>query len=131
MSTPPATLAHQMPVGAQVLPEQNATQFRVWALPHASVSVVFEDGRKPAPLQREEGGYFSALVQNVPAGTRYKYQLGTDPQNAFPDPIARYQPEGPHHFSEVIDPGAFRWTDQNWAGIQLFGQVLYELHLGT
>ena len=131
MSTPPATLAHQMPVGAQVVPEQNATQFRVWALPHASVSVVFEDGRKPAPLQREEGGYFSALVQNVPAGTRYKYQLGTDPQNAFPDPIARYQPEGPHHFSEVIDPGAFRWTDQNWAGIQLFGQVLYELHLGT
>src|SRR5262249_44278971 len=26
---------------------------------------------------------------------------------------------------------AFRWSDQNWRGVPLPGQVIYELHIGT
>lgn len=131
MSTTPAILTRQMPVGAQVVPEQNATRFRVWAPLHSSVKVVFGTVRDAMPLRNEENGYFSATVENVPAGTRYKYQLGNDPASVYPDPVSRYQPNGPHHFSEVIDPTTFAWTDVGWRGVKLPGQVIYELHLGT
>jgi maltooligosyltrehalose trehalohydrolase len=31
----------------------------------------------------------------------------------------------------VIAPEAFQWHDQNWRGVSLEGQVLYEMHVGT
>jgi maltooligosyltrehalose trehalohydrolase len=49
----------------------------------------------------------------------------------FPDPASRFQPEGPHGPSQVIDPSAFAWTDADWKGLTLEGQVLYEMHLGS
>src|SRR3954452_15132830 len=108
---------------------EETTQFRVWAPQHRSVAVVFEDGRTPLRLAREENGYFSAAAPHVPAGTAYKFQL--DGREAFPDPASRYQPTGPHGYSQVVDPHAFTWTDENWPGITLKGQVLYEMHLAT
>jgi maltooligosyltrehalose trehalohydrolase len=33
--------------------------------------------------------------------------------------------------SEVIDPAPFAWTDQNWRGPTLLGQIIYEMHIGT
>jgi maltooligosyltrehalose trehalohydrolase len=49
----------------------------------------------------------------------------------YPDPASRFQPEGPHGPSELVDAGAFRWTDAGWPGVSLERQVLYELHPGT
>ncbi|HET6519614.1 MAG TPA: alpha-amylase family glycosyl hydrolase, partial [Geminicoccaceae bacterium] len=43
----------------------------------------------------------------------------------------RFQPEGPHGPSEVVDPRAFRWSDGGWRGVGAEGQVLYEMHVGT
>ncbi len=131
MPTMPVTLTQQMPIGAETSSERKATHFRVWAPRHSSVNVLFEGTQSSVPLESEGDGYFSALVEDTPAGTRYKYQLGTDPNHAYPDPASRYQPHGPHRFSEVIDPSAFPWTDKNWPGVKLRGQVIYELHLGT
>src|SRR6185437_2282452 len=51
--------------------------------------------------------------------------------DAFPDPAARFQPEGPHGPSQVVDPGAFLWSDDDWHGVERTGQVIYEMHLGT
>jgi maltooligosyltrehalose trehalohydrolase len=31
----------------------------------------------------------------------------------------------------VVDPTTFHWTDSGWRGVQIEGQVLYELHIGT
>ena len=31
----------------------------------------------------------------------------------------------------VVDPSAFRWTDQAWRGLKPHGNILYELHVGT
>jgi len=131
MSKQQSPIFRYMPIGAEPSPDGNATRFRVWAPEHSSVSVVFDGARKAAPLEPERDGYFSALIEDVPAGTRYKYQLGSDPTHAYPDPASRYQAQGPHHFSEVIDPRLFEWTDGNWPGVKLAGQVIYELHLGT
>jgi maltooligosyltrehalose trehalohydrolase len=116
-------------LGAVVRPDTGSTRFRVWAPERTSVNVVFENGRTPVPLAREDGGYFSATVDGVAAGALYKFQL--DGGEAYPDPASRFQSHGPHSFSEVIDPRAFRWTDTNWPGVKLPGQVIYELHIGT
>jgi maltooligosyltrehalose trehalohydrolase len=48
-----------------------------------------------------------------------------------PDPASRFQPEGPHGLSEVVDPDAFEWQDAGWRGVQLDGRAFYELHVGT
>ena len=81
-------------------------------------------------MKREPDGYFSAVVAEAGAGTLYRYRLDGE-DYLYPDPASRFQPEGPHGPSEVIDPEAFHWTDFSWQGVPLEGQVIYELHLGT
>lgn len=119
----------QMPIGAEWIPERKAVHFRVWAPQASSVAVCLESQRETAALRPEPDGYFSGFVEGISAGTQYKYQLGGE--GPFPDPASRFQPTGPHGFSEVIDPGAFAWTDNPWPGVSLPGQVIYEMHLGT
>ena len=114
----------KFPIGAELTPE--GTHFRVWAPRRKSVEVVLDSGA--TPLAPEDGGYFSALVPEAIAGSRYRYRL--DGGAAFPDPASRFQPEGPHGPSMVIDP-AFPWTDASWQGAALEGQVIYEMHIGT
>jgi maltooligosyltrehalose trehalohydrolase len=103
-------------------------RFRVWAPERREVAVVFEGGGAH-PLEKQADGTFAALVASARAGDRYRYRLDND--GAFPDPVSRFQPEGVHGPSEVIDPAAFAWTDGEWRGGTLDDLVLYELHVGT
>lgn len=119
------------PIGAEVRPD-GATHFRVWAPRRRQVHVVLEnrgEARRQA-LQAEGNGYFSGLIPGVKAGARYRFALDDDP-NLYPDPASRFQPEGPHGPSQVIDPKLFSWTDRDWPGAGRDGQVLYEMHIGT
>jgi maltooligosyltrehalose trehalohydrolase len=117
------------PVGADVLPS-GEVHFRVWAPRRRTVEVALEDGSgRPVPLSAEAGGYFSGPVKTARVGSLYKYRL--DGGESFPDPVSRFQPEGPHGPSQVVDPAAYRWHDGEWKGVSLPGQVLYELHVGT
>lgn len=118
------------PVGAEVLPG-DGVHFRVWAPDHPGVEVVLEAGPgspRTVALGAEAQGYFSGAVAEAAAGTRYRYRLGT---SLYPDPASRFQPEGPHGPSEVVDPSLFPWTDRSWRGPQPHGAVLYEMHVGT
>jgi maltooligosyltrehalose trehalohydrolase len=118
-------------VGAEVTPD--GVQFRVWAPKHARVEAVLEGGPgAPAStaLTSTEDGYFAGTVPGAGAGTRYRFRL--DESDAlYPDPASRFQPDGPHGASEVVDPARFAWTDDAWRGLTLHGQVIYELHIGT
>jgi len=114
-----------LPVGAEIT--RHGVHFRVWAPGHRRVAVV-TDG-EPRPLQADDDGYFSGLVQGAGAGTRYRFRL--DGAEAFPDPVSRWQPDGPHGDSVVIDPRAFRWTDDDWRGVPATRHVCYEMHVGT
>jgi maltooligosyltrehalose trehalohydrolase len=31
----------------------------------------------------------------------------------------------------VVDPTTFQWTDAQWPGVKLKGQIIYEMHIGT
>jgi maltooligosyltrehalose trehalohydrolase len=106
------------------------THFRVWAPRRQRVELCLEGAAGPAylPLQRSEGGYFEATLP-VPTGALYTYRL--DGGDCFPDPASRFQPQGPHGPSQVVDPRRYAWQDGAWRGPALEGQVLYELHVGT
>ncbi len=82
------------------------------------------------PLAPEGGGYFTGSVGGARAGSLYRFQLD-ERSDLYPDPESRFQPEGPHGPSQVIDPSVFRWTDSNWKGIDPQGQIVYEMHIGT
>lgn len=105
---------------------QSGVSFRVWA--SASKSAAVELQGRTERLQPEGNGYFSGTVTGLEAGALYKYRLDS---GSFPDPASRFQPEGPHGPSMVVDPSTFPWKDQAWRGLPAEDLVLYELHLGT
>jgi len=129
--------ARRLPVGAEAQ-EGGGVHFRVWAARCQRVVVeVMKLSGKPSPspdmrieLTKEEGGYFSGFTREAEAGDRYWF-LVDDDELRLPDPASRFQPEGPHGPSEIIDPGAYAWRDTEWRGVKLPGQVIYELHVGT
>jgi maltooligosyltrehalose trehalohydrolase len=53
-----------------------------------------------------------------------------DGNKSRPDPASRFQPEGVHGPSEVVDP-SFPWTDLAWNNPPLAEYVFYELHAGA
>jgi maltooligosyltrehalose trehalohydrolase len=112
-------------------PEKDGIRFRVWAPDHPGVDVVWDDprGSRSAPLARLDDGTFAGLVGDIGPGGRYRYRLSDD--LLLPDPASRFQPEGVHGPSEVIDPFSFRWTDESWTGLPLSDLIIYELHVGT
>src|SRR3989442_1172373 len=113
-------------LGASVL-EDTAT-FGVWAPRCRSVDVAIE-GRHPQPMRRDADGVFTATLGDLAPGTRYKYRL--DGERYRPDPVSRWQPEGVHGASAVVDPRRFLWTDQDFRGHAPSDLVIYELHVGT
>lgn len=126
-----AKVKRRYPVGAEVLPA-GGTHFRVWAPLPEKVEVVLESGPgAPAaiPLKSHLDGYHTALVPEAGHGTRYRFRL--DGKGLFPDPASRFQPNGPHGSSQVVDPAAYAWQDAGWKGVALRGQVIYEMHVGT
>jgi maltooligosyltrehalose trehalohydrolase len=126
-----AKLRRRLPAGAEVLPG-GGVHFRVWASRRKRVEVVVESGggRSLTELEAEDGGYFSGVVDEARDGTLYRFRLDGD-DYLYPDPASRFQPEGPHGPSRVVDPSKFRWTDGAWKGAALKGQIIYELHVGT
>src|SRR4051812_22494267 len=102
----------RLPIGAEVQAD-GLVHFRVWAPRRHAVDVALETGATAA-LAPEGNGYFSGIIPAARAGSLYRYRL--DGGESFPDPASRFQPEGPHGPSQVIDPGTYRWRDSNWRG---------------
>ena len=120
-----------MPQGAEIIGD--AVHFRIWAPEHQRVDVVHLDSRGnitgTTSLEAEPNGYFSGFAETAMAGDLYKYRL--DGAGVYPDPISRYQPQGVHGPSAVIDPLDFNWRDTEWRAPAQRDLVIYELHVGT
>ena len=124
-------LTRRLPIGAEVLPGAGV-HFRIWAPKCEHLDVVFEDRAEtlePLGLSSEGNGYYSGIAINPGDGALYRYRTGRG--KSYPDPASRFQPQGPHGPSQVVDPTRFAWHDQEWKGLKLDGQVFYELHVGT
>jgi maltooligosyltrehalose trehalohydrolase len=106
--------------------------FAVWAPQRDRVEVWLKsesDRSRYAPLERSELGYHRGVVEDATAGWKYLFRL--DGHRELPDPASRFQPEGVHGPSELIDLSGFAWTDGGWKTPTLEQSVFYELHVGT
>ena len=123
------SLLHEMPFGAQPL-DSGDVRFRLWApdARRAEVALGRESLEHSLPMEAVGGGWFELLTGAVGAGAHYRFQL--DGATVVPDPASRFQPDGVHGPSEVIDPRGYEWRDA-WRGRPWKEAVLYELHVGT
>jgi maltooligosyltrehalose trehalohydrolase len=127
-----SSVKRRYPIGAEVVGE-NQTHFRLWASKARELDVVLEHSpsseRTFHSLTPEPRGYFSGAI-NAGVGSRYRLRVNGR-ETLYPDPASRFQPDGPHGPSCIVDPKRFQWTDSQWPGITLKGQIIYEMHIGT
>jgi maltooligosyltrehalose trehalohydrolase len=117
----------QSALGAIV--RDNAVQFRLWAPKASTVSLVLYPDERTVPMAHVGDGYYEATVPGARHGTTYRYLI--DDRFLIPDPVSRYQPEGVHGPSMVVDPTRYRWRDVEWQGVPREDLIFYELHVGT
>jgi maltooligosyltrehalose trehalohydrolase len=110
---------------------EGGVRFRVHAPLARRVIVNVHDGpaRGGHAMERETDGLWDLVLPGAGAGDLY--DLRVDDSGALPDPASRFQPQGVHGPSEVIDPGRFGWTDAAWHGPSRAELVIYELHVGA
>ena len=77
-------------------------------------------------------GSSKAKIRGEKRETWYKFRLDGDAGQTFPDPASRFQPQGVHGPSRVVQAGRFAWEhDGERRAAQLDDLVVYELHVGT
>ena len=103
--------------------------FTVWAPFTDKVEVRIVSPRESiVELDRDEQGYHQGIIEGVEPGSLYLYRLGGGKER--PDPASRFQPQGVHGPSQIVNPD-FSWNDHSWIGLALRDYIIYELHVGT
>jgi maltooligosyltrehalose trehalohydrolase len=125
------------------IPVDGGVRFTVWApeartvalhlrrdgLPAVSYQLPAPGSQLPADSRKPEAGIREMTIADAQPGDRYAYSL--DGGVPLPDPASRFQPDGVHGWSAIVDPRAFAWTDAAWRGLDPRRAVIYELHVGT
>jgi Carbohydrate-binding module 48 (Isoamylase N-terminal domain) len=76
--------------------------FTVWAPLLNSVALkIVTPAERLIPMTRDDRGYWRTEAEDVFPGTRYRYRL--DGEKDRPDPASRYQREGVHGPSQIVD----------------------------
>ena len=106
-------------------------RFRLWAPAARQIELCLqeEDADRVIRMPHQDAGWYELVTREAGAGSRYRFRIDGDMR--VPDPASRFQPEDVHGPSEVIDPTAFAWSDDDWHGRPWEEAVLYELHAGT
>jgi maltooligosyltrehalose trehalohydrolase len=104
------------------------TRFLVWAPLAKSMDVhVIDTQNRLVAMTAATAGYWEAVLEDCPPGTRYFYRI--DGSTDLPDPASRFQPQCVHGPAEICEPAAVRTP--KWTGIPLEEYIIYELHVGT
>ncbi|MGH8637873.1 MAG: alpha-amylase family glycosyl hydrolase, partial [Burkholderiales bacterium] len=113
------------------VPEGGGVRFRVLAAATRDVRLHLLTGPAAGTHRpvRSPDGVAEFFVKHAGAGDRYVYSL--DGSDARPDPASRFQPDGVHGPSAIVDPDGYRWRHPQWRGRRPHELVLYELHVGT
>lgn len=104
-------------------------RFVAWGPGLSDLSLVLcSDSNEGIAMAREGCGFFVTEAAARP-GAKYLFRLPDGRE--LPDPASRFQPDGVHGPSAVVDTGSFRWTDSNFTASSLKETIIYELHVGT
>src|ERR1700683_656350 len=117
------------------MPEFGATpisedrcRFVAWAPGKSELSLVFCGDRREVISMRSQCGFHVAEA-HAREGARYAFRMPDGRE--FPDPASRFQPDGVHSPSAVVDTRKFKWSDGGFTGHSMCDMVIYELHVGT
>lgn len=118
---------HSMPFGAEIQ-KNGSVRFRLWAPAARRVELALSD-KKLIDLLPLEEGWFELVSDTVFPRDQYSFRI--DERTTVPDPASRFQPRDVHGPSELLDPAAFEWSDDNWRGRLWEEAVIFEAHVGT
>jgi len=105
--------------------------FRVWAPEKKRVSLhLVSSEPEEIAMQKDEEGYFETTVGNLLPDIKYYYTI-EDSSDKLPDPASRFQPDGVHQASQIVDHKQYPWQNDNWRGLPLSSLIFYEIHVGT
>ncbi len=122
------TATKQTTLGAQRRAD-GSWEFLLWAPQVKSVGLHLLDKDEIVRMESLPRGYHCTMVSDLAPGARYKFRM--EDGRELPDPASRFQPEGVHGPSQLVDTRAFRWSDNGWKGHSLENSIFYELHVGT
>ena len=111
------------------LPEPGGVRFRAPASASRELHVEILSGAAAGiyRLDPSSDGLQERFVEGASAGDTYSYLIDGARR---PDPASRFQPDGVHGPSQIVDPDAFRWRHDAWQ-FSPGNLVIYELHVGT
>lgn len=119
---------HDMPFGAECLSD-GSVRFRLWAPGASEVGLQIRDSGADLAMNSVGEGWYELGTTEARTGTGYQFRINGG--QLIPDPASRFQPQGVHGVSEVIDPQSYAWHDSGWRGRAWDEAVIYELHIGT
>jgi maltooligosyltrehalose trehalohydrolase len=105
---------------------RNGAIFRLWAPAAKRVDLLLS---RPHAMTRGSDGWFSADVDGVNSGTRYKFRI--DDEIDVPDPGSDFQPDDVAGPSELINHEGFAWRATDWRGRPWQEAVILEAHVGA
>ena len=118
-----------MMVGARYQ-DSGACEFVVWAPLATTVDLeIVAPQHRTIPMNVQERGYWHTAIDGLSPDTQYRFLLNKE--KSRPDPASRFQPEGVHGPSQVINHQSFQWEDESWKGIELPQMIMYEIHIGA
>ncbi len=105
--------------------------FRLWSPAAERVDLCLEEPGGPLflSMEKDEAGWRRLSTGRAGPGSLYRYRI--DGELLVPDPASRFQPEGVHGPSQVVDSAAWSWQDTDWHGRPWPEAVIYELHVGA
>ncbi len=80
-------------------------------------------------MTKDHAGFHTVELPQLAPGATYLYRL--DGAEEWPDPASRFQPQGVHGPSQIVDTQSFRWSAPPSPPIDLQTTIIYELHVGT
>ncbi len=114
-------------IGAEITAD--GCEFTLWAPFRKEVELhVLSPVERLVKMCRDDSGYWTAHVKGVGNEALYFYRL--DGAIERPDPASRFQPQGVHGPSAVVDMSKFHWSSTA-PGTALSRYIIYELHVGT
>jgi maltooligosyltrehalose trehalohydrolase len=106
-------------------------EFIVWAplLDNVVLHLISPKARK-VPMVKDDSGYWRVTLEQFEVGSQYFYILNNNKQR--PDPASRFQPDGVHQASVVVDYRSYQSDKvKTWQGLPLEEYIIYEIHVGT
>ncbi|MFW5733780.1 MAG: malto-oligosyltrehalose trehalohydrolase [Oceanidesulfovibrio sp.] len=109
--------------------------FPLWAPRAQDVALeLLDPGPRRIPLKQHAGGMWSAAVEGLSAGDRYRFLLRKQGESEWtprPDPASHSQPEGVHGPSALVNHEVHGWSIAHFTPPPLDELTLYELHVGA